>query len=64
MTTESTRYAGRSIVALASDPDLIHHTGKIYTTGELARMYDFTDLDGTQPEYFSIRNNSKGITQR
>lgn len=62
--TESTRYAGRAIVALASDSNLISHTGKIYTTGELARMYDFTDLDGTQPDYFSIRNNSKGITQR
>ncbi|MHA1738723.1 MAG: hypothetical protein ACTSXA_09575 [Candidatus Heimdallarchaeota archaeon] len=62
--TESTRYVGRAIVALASDPKLIRHTGKIYVTGELARMYQFKDLDGTQPEYYTIPDKSDGISQR
>ncbi|MBD3191596.1 MAG: SDR family NAD(P)-dependent oxidoreductase [Candidatus Heimdallarchaeota archaeon] len=62
--TESTRFAGRAIVAFASDPNLIKHTGKIYTTAEVARIYDFTDLDGTQPEYYSIADKSAGLTQR
>lgn len=62
--TESTRFAGRAIVALANDPKIIQHTGKIYTTAELARIYQFTDLDGTQPEYYSIKDKSEGITQR
>ena len=62
--TESTRYAGRAIAALVKDPNRIHHTGKILTTSELARLYKFKDLDGTQPKYFSTSDRSKGITQR
>jgi len=62
--TESTRFAGRAIVALASDSNLIRHTGKIFTTAELAKIYQFTDLDGTQPNYFEIPDKSEGITQR
>jgi NAD(P)-dependent dehydrogenase (short-subunit alcohol dehydrogenase family) len=62
--TESTRFVGRAIVALAKDSERIHHTGKILTTSELARLYQFRDLDGTQPKYFSISDKSSGITQR
>ena len=62
--TESTRFAGRAIVALAEDNDAIKHTGRIYTTAELSGIYNFTDLDGTQPEYFVIDDKSNGITQR
>ncbi|MHA1155473.1 MAG: SDR family NAD(P)-dependent oxidoreductase [Candidatus Heimdallarchaeota archaeon] len=62
--TESTRYVGRAIVALALDSAVIKHTGKILTTAELARIYNFTDLDGTQPEYYSIKDKSEGISQR
>ncbi len=28
--------------------------------GELAREYGFTDIDGTQPEPFSIKNTADG----
>ena len=61
---ESTRYAGRAIVALALDKNRIKHTGKIITTAELARIYNFLDLDGTQPEFFQIQDKSEGISQR
>lgn len=63
-TTESTRYAGRAIVHLANDPDLLDKTGHILVTGELAQHYGFMDLDGTQPGYFSIPDTSDGRRQR
>ncbi|MFW9932175.1 MAG: hypothetical protein ACFFDR_05910, partial [Candidatus Thorarchaeota archaeon] len=62
--TESTRYVGRAIVTLATDADVFEKTGKTLTTGELAREYAFTDLDGLQPERFIISDHSKGLTQR
>ena len=62
--TESTRYVGRAIVELASDPNVLEKTGKTLTTGELAREYNFADLDGSQPERFTVSNNSKGLTLR
>lgn len=52
--TESPRYAGRAVVALAADPDVMARSGNIYKSGELAREYGFTDIDGTQPEPFTI----------
>lgn len=52
--TESPEYLGRAISALAADPDVIERSGGMYTAGELAREYGFTDVDGTQPEPFRI----------
>ncbi len=62
--TESTRYVGRAIVALASDPAVLKKTGKTLITGELAMGYGFTDLDGLQPRRFTIPDKSKGLSQR
>lgn len=62
--TESTRYAGRAVVALATDPQIMLHSGKILTTGEVARIYGFSDIDGTQPEFFQIPDVSHNIIQR
>ena len=50
--SESPRYAGRAVVALAADPDLMRRSGGAYKTGQLAREYGFTDADGTQPPPF------------
>jgi hypothetical protein len=44
--TESPRYLGRAIVALAADPDVMRKSGTVQLVGELAREYGFTDLDG------------------
>ena len=52
--SESPRYAGRAIVALATDSDVMGRSGGAYKTGELAREYGFTDIDGTQPPPFSF----------
>ena len=47
--TESTEYTGRAVLALATDPDVMTKSGQILKTRDLAREYDFTDVDGRQP---------------
>ena len=47
--TETPHYAARGVLALACDPDALRHTGKVMDVGELADIYGFTDLDGSQP---------------
>ena len=48
--SESPRYVGRAIAAIAADPDKHRHTGGSFSSGGLAREYGFTDLDGSQPD--------------
>lgn len=52
--TESPVYIARAAAALASDPAVMAHTGKLVTAGDLARVYGFTDEDGRQPASFRI----------
>jgi NAD(P)-dependent dehydrogenase (short-subunit alcohol dehydrogenase family) len=47
---ESPRYVGRAVAALAADPDVQRHNGGSFSSGELAREYGFTDVDGSQPD--------------
>ncbi len=47
--TETPVYAARGVLALATDPDALRHTGKVMDVGELADIYGFTDVDGAQP---------------
>ena len=51
MVSESPRYIGRAVVALASDPKVMDKTGRVFSSWNLAREYGFTDLDGTQPHW-------------
>lgn len=44
--TESPRYLGRAVAALARDPNVHAKTGGVHLVGELAREYGFTDVDG------------------
>ena len=48
--SESPRFVGRAVAALAADPDLHRHNGGSFSSGGLAREYGFTDLDGSQPD--------------
>ena len=48
--SESPRYVGRAVAALASDPEVGRFSGQSLSSGALAREYGFTDLDGTQPD--------------
>jgi NAD(P)-dependent dehydrogenase (short-subunit alcohol dehydrogenase family) len=49
---ESPEFPGRGIAALASDPDVLERSGRVFTTPELARAYGFTDVDGKQQSAF------------
>jgi NAD(P)-dependent dehydrogenase (short-subunit alcohol dehydrogenase family)/ribosomal protein S18 acetylase RimI-like enzyme len=48
--SESPRYVGRAVAALAADPDRNRWNRMSVTSGQLAREYGFTDLDGSQPD--------------
>ena len=48
--SESPRFVGRAVAALASDPDLRRRNGGSFSSAELARDYGFTDLDGSRPD--------------
>jgi len=48
--SESPAFVGRAVVALASDPDVGRWNGQSLSSGQLAKIYGFTDLDGSQPD--------------
>lgn len=48
--SETPRYIGRGVAALAGDPDAARWNGKSTSSGELARVYGITDLDGSRPD--------------
>lgn len=48
--TETPRYVGRAIAALAADPERARWTGQSLSSGQLAQVYGVTDLDGSQPD--------------
>jgi NAD(P)-dependent dehydrogenase (short-subunit alcohol dehydrogenase family) len=48
--SESPRYVGRAVVALASDPARTRWNQQSISSGQLAREYGFTDLDGSRPD--------------
>ncbi|GHE06080.1 SDR family oxidoreductase [Streptomyces alanosinicus] len=48
--SETPRYVGRAVAALAADPDVSRLNGQSLSSGSLARTYGFTDLDGTCPD--------------
>ncbi|TDD73440.1 SDR family oxidoreductase, partial [Actinomadura rubrisoli] len=48
--SESPRYVGRAVAALAADPDRARWNGASLSSGGLARVYGFTDVDGSSPD--------------
>jgi NAD(P)-dependent dehydrogenase (short-subunit alcohol dehydrogenase family) len=48
--SESPAYVGRAVAALAGDPDRARWNGRSVSSGELAQVYGFTDLDGSRPD--------------
>jgi NAD(P)-dependent dehydrogenase (short-subunit alcohol dehydrogenase family) len=51
--SETPRFVGRGVAAIAADPDRARWNQKSVTAGELAREYGFTDVDGTVPDAWS-----------
>ncbi|MFI6377498.1 SDR family oxidoreductase [Streptomyces sp. NPDC050546] len=48
--SETPRYVGRAVAALAADPDVARWNGQSLSSGGLAQVYGFTDLDGSRPD--------------
>lgn len=48
--SETPSYVGRAVAALAGDPDVARWNGRSLSSGQLARAYGFTDLDGSRPD--------------
>ena len=48
--SETPAYVGRAVVALAQDPRVSRWNGQSLSSGQLAKVYGFTDLDGSQPD--------------
>jgi NAD(P)-dependent dehydrogenase (short-subunit alcohol dehydrogenase family) len=48
--SESPRYVGRAVAALAADPQRARWNQRSVSSAQLAHEYDFTDLDGSQPD--------------
>jgi dehydrogenase/reductase SDR family protein 1 len=52
--SESPEFIGRAVAALAADPDVLRHTGKVVIAAGLAQEYGFTDVDGRTPRPLSL----------
>jgi NAD(P)-dependent dehydrogenase (short-subunit alcohol dehydrogenase family) len=48
--SESPHYVGRAVAALVADPEMNRWSGKSLSSGQLAKVYGFTDLDGSRPD--------------
>jgi NAD(P)-dependent dehydrogenase (short-subunit alcohol dehydrogenase family) len=48
--SETPRFVGRAIAALAEDPDRSRWNGQSLSSGQLAQVYGFTDVDGSRPD--------------
>jgi NAD(P)-dependent dehydrogenase (short-subunit alcohol dehydrogenase family) len=48
--SESPAFVGRAVAALTADPEVSRWNGMSLSSGQLAKVYGFTDLDGSQPD--------------
>lgn len=48
--SETPAFVGRAVAALAQDPNVSRWNGMSVSSGQLAKLYGFTDLDGSQPD--------------
>ncbi|MDR8409707.1 SDR family oxidoreductase [Nonomuraea sp. 3-1Str] len=48
--SESPRFTGRAVAALAADPEVMRWSGRSLSSGGLAKEYGFTDVDGSRPD--------------
>jgi NAD(P)-dependent dehydrogenase (short-subunit alcohol dehydrogenase family) len=52
--SESPEFIGRTVAALAADPNIAIRSGQVLIAADLAREYGFTDVDGRQPTPLTI----------
>ncbi len=48
--SETPAFVGRAVAALAQDPAVSRWNGQSLSSGQLARIYGVTDVDGSQPD--------------
>jgi hypothetical protein len=48
--SETPRYVGRAVASLALDPERARWNQQSVSSGELARVYGFTDVDNSAPD--------------
>jgi len=48
--SENPAFVGWAVAALAQDLNVSRWNGKSPSSGQLAKIYGFTDLDGSQPD--------------
>ncbi|WP_436531366.1 SDR family oxidoreductase [Actinoplanes sp. HUAS TT8] len=51
LASETPRYVGRAIAALAADPAVSARTGQVLTSWDLAEEYGIDDVDGRRPHW-------------
>jgi NAD(P)-dependent dehydrogenase (short-subunit alcohol dehydrogenase family) len=52
--SESPEFIGRAVAALAADPEVLRHTGRVLVAAAIAREYGFSDIDGKQPRPLTV----------
>jgi NAD(P)-dependent dehydrogenase (short-subunit alcohol dehydrogenase family) len=52
--SESPEFIGRAVAALAADPDVLRHSGKVLVAAGLAIEYGFSDIDGRAPRPLTL----------
>ncbi|MFE0021764.1 SDR family oxidoreductase [Amycolatopsis sp. NPDC059021] len=48
--SETPTFAGRTVAALAADPERNRWSGQTLSSGQLAKVYEIDDLDGSRPD--------------
>ena len=59
--SESPLYIGRAIAALAQDPDVSRHAGRLLSSWQASREYKFTDYDGRRPDWGRLPIDFSGL---
>ena len=64
--SESPRFVGRAVAALAADPERARWNQATVDSGRLGREYGFTDVDGSQPDVWRhmVEVQERGLTAR
>lgn len=57
--SESPRYVGRAVAALAADEERARFNQRSLTSAELAKEYGFTDVDGSRPDVWRHMDDSE-----
>jgi len=57
--SESPRYVGRAVAALAADPARARWNQQSVTSGQLAAEYGFTDIDGSRPDVWRFERDAE-----